>query len=345
MKRVLVLFLIFGLFFISCEKKVSGPKYKEGTKEYKFFEVMSKTVPYMAPDTTVELIKTDEFTVVNHDIMPLVFQAMRGDTASFINTGSKQIENHIDRIISQYGTTELLMADAKKHKVKTAKDELVEELAKIYTRYGGEEKFTEMVEKQGVKIEDVKKDVKKNLIIKKYFNDVIFSKIKIDEAKIEERYEKSKDNYNKEVATVRHILFLTKNKSDSAKIEVKATALKVLEKAKSGEDFEKLVKKYTEDPGSKENGGLYENFQRRHMVKPFEDVAFNASIGSISDLVETQYGYHIIKIIDRKDGLSYEDVKDDIKEQLKQVKERSMAPIVIDSLKQVYNYEELLIKK
>jgi parvulin-like peptidyl-prolyl isomerase len=81
------------------------------------------------------------------------------------------------------------------------------------------------------------------------------------------------------------------------------------------------------------------------MVKSFEDVAFNAPIGSISDLVETQYGFHIIKIIDRKDGLSYEDVKDDIEEQLKQVKEKSMAPIVIDSLKQAYNYEELLIKK
>ncbi|MEA3500568.1 MAG: peptidylprolyl isomerase [Candidatus Marinimicrobia bacterium] len=342
MKKALVLFLIFGLFFISCGKKVSGPKYKKGTEEYKFFEVMAKTTPYMAPDTTVELIKTNEFIVVNHDVMPLVFQTMRGDTASFVNRDSKQIVKFIDRIVSQYGTTELLLADAGKHNVKINKKELEDELSKIYSRYGGEEKFGAMVEKQGTTIDDVKKDLKKNLTIKKYFNDVIFSEIKINEAKIKERYEKSKDNYNKEVATVRHILFLTKNNSDSEKVEIKATALKVLEKARSGEDFETLVKKYSEDPGSKENGGLYENFQRGRMVKSFEDVAFSAPIGSISDLVETQYGYHIIKIVDRKDNLSYEEVKDEIEEQLKQVKERSMAPIVIDSLKQVYNYEKLL---
>lgn len=344
MKKVLVLLLIFSLFFISCGKKVSGPKYKEGTEEYEFFEVMAKIAPYMAPDTTVELIKTNEFILVNHDVMPLVLQTMRGDTANFVNRDSMQVIKFINRIVSQYGTTELLLAGADRENVNINNKELEDELSKIYSRYGGEEKFGTMVERQGITIDDVKQDLKKNLTIKKYFNDEIFSKIEITESKIKEKYENSKDKYNKEVATVRHILFLTKKKSDSEKTEVKNNALRVLEKAKSGEDFETLVKEYSEDPGSKENGGLYENFPKGRMVKSFEDVAFNAPIGSISDLVETQYGYHIIKIIDRKNGLSYEEVKAEIEKQLKQVKERSMTPIIIDSLKQVYNYEELLTK-
>ena len=341
MKKGLVLFLIFSLFFISCGKK----GYKEGTKEYQFFEVMAKKVPSMASDTTVKFITSNKFTVVNHDIMSIVFQAMRGDTASFVGRDSKQIESFINKIASQYGSTELLMTEAKKHNVKISNKEIVDELEKIYPRYGGKEGFIALIEKQEMTLDDVKKDLKKNLTIKKYFNDIIFSKIKIDESKIKGRYKNSKNNYNQPVATVKHILFLTNNKSDSEKVEIKTIALEVLKKAKAGEDFDKLVEKYTEDPGSKENGGLYENFQKGRMVKPFEDVAFNAPIGSISDLVETQYGYHIIKVIDRKDSLSYEDVKNDIEGQLKQVKERSMTPSVVDSLKKVYDYKELFLNK
>ncbi|MEA1986388.1 MAG: peptidylprolyl isomerase [Candidatus Marinimicrobia bacterium] len=342
MKKLLVSILMISLMIVGCGKKTSGPKYEEGSKEYHFFELLSEQVPSMAPDTTVELITTNDFVVVNHDVMPLIFQAMKGDTASFVSVNTEQIVSYINRVVSGHGNQQLLLAEADKHNVKVSKEEVEEELEKIFTRYGGEEKFTEMVELQDMTIENVKEDLEDNLLVNKYFKDEIFSKIKVDEAKVKERYELGKNNYDNEVATVRHILFLTNNKSDEEKVEVKALAEEVLAKAKDGEDFEKLVEKYTEDPGSKENGGLYEDFSKGRMVKPFEDVAFNAEIGSISDLVVTQYGYHIIKVIDRKDSLTFEDVKEEIKEQLKKVQERSVAPVAIDSLKELYEYKELL---
>jgi peptidyl-prolyl cis-trans isomerase D len=93
-----------------------------------------------------------------------------------------------------------------------------------------------------------------------------------------------------------HILFKTEGKDDAA---VKKTAEGVLKQVKSGGDFAKLAKQYSED-GSKDNGGDLDFFGRGRMVKEFDEFSFSAKPGQISDLVKTQFGYHIIKVTDRR---------------------------------------------
>ena len=92
-------------------------------------------------------------------------------------------------------------------------------------------------------------------------------------------------------ASVKHVLI--KNK-DSKFSDPKATAEEVLKKAKAGEDFDALMKEYNEDPGETESGYT---FGKGEMVKEFENAAFALKYNEISDIVETQYGYHIIKRI------------------------------------------------
>ncbi|HEY7188925.1 MAG TPA: peptidyl-prolyl cis-trans isomerase [Vicinamibacterales bacterium] len=94
-----------------------------------------------------------------------------------------------------------------------------------------------------------------------------------------------------------HILFETAGKDDA---EVKKRAEDVLKQAKGGADFAELAKKYSEDKGSKVNGGDLDYFGRGRMVKEFEDAAFSMMPGQISDLVKSQFGYHIIKVVDKK---------------------------------------------
>src|SRR5690606_26906300 len=100
-----------------------------------------------------------------------------------------------------------------------------------------------------------------------------------------------------------HILFLTKTEQgvdlpEAAVKEKRAAAEKVLERARKGEDFAALAKEFSEDPGSKDNGGE-DTFPRGHMVPEFEKTAFEQAPGKISALVTTGFGFHIIKTLEK----------------------------------------------
>jgi peptidyl-prolyl cis-trans isomerase D len=95
----------------------------------------------------------------------------------------------------------------------------------------------------------------------------------------------------------RHILFsLAANASEEEKKKVRAAAAEVLVKARAGEDFAKLAETHSQDKGTATKGGDLGFFERGRMVKPFEDAAFALSPGAISELVESQFGVHIIKV-------------------------------------------------
>jgi peptidyl-prolyl cis-trans isomerase D len=112
-----------------------------------------------------------------------------------------------------------------------------------------------------------------------------------------------------------HILLKTAGKKDE---EVKAKAEQVLKEVKAGGDFAALAKKYSEDEGSAKNGGDLDYFSKGKMVPEFDEVAFKLQPGEVSDLVKSQYGYHIIKVTDKKPAStrSLDEVRPQIVDQL-----------------------------
>ena len=125
----------------------------------------------------------------------------------------------------------------------------------------------------------------------------------------------------------RHILIKTSAEdSEDVLAEKRNMALQVLELAKSGEDFAELAKQYSEGPTGPRGGDLGA-FTRGRMVKPFEDAAFSLNEGEISDIVETQFGFHIIKLekIEPANTKPLEEVKDEIAAQLQAQKSRELA--------------------
>jgi peptidyl-prolyl cis-trans isomerase D len=114
---------------------------------------------------------------------------------------------------------------------------------------------------------------------------------------------------------VEHILFMTVGKTDAEVEEIKKKAEEVLKQVKKGGKFEDLAKKYSEDPGSKDKGGDLSWITQGQTVPEFERTAFSLSPGQVSDLVKTQYGFHIIKVLEKETAHTkpFEEVKDSLR--------------------------------
>ncbi|MBU2498212.1 MAG: SurA N-terminal domain-containing protein [Proteobacteria bacterium] len=129
------------------------------------------------------------------------------------------------------------------------------------------------------------------------------NKVAVTEQEIKEFYEYNLETFKvKKQVRARHILFkLDKDAAEEEVEKVKEKAMAVLEKAKKGEDFTGLAKKYSEGPTGKDGGDLG-FFSQGQMVKPFEDAAFKMKKGEISDLVKSDFGFHIIKLEEIKEA-------------------------------------------
>ncbi|HHU64159.1 MAG TPA: hypothetical protein GXZ32_08180 [Clostridiales bacterium] len=225
------------------------------------------------------------------------------------------------RILKQQLEKENIVADEEdKQKSK--------ELIENDKEYLGEDAFKEMLETQNLTEEEYEKYVLEALLIEKmvekYTKDV-----KVTDQEIKDYYEKNKDTLfkEKERVKVRHILIgideqmydLPEEEKKAEYEKIKPRAEEVLAKAKVGEDFAQLAKEYSDDPGSRELGGELEPFDEDgNFIQAFKDAAFALKVGEISDLVKTDFGYHIIKLEEKTPEriAPFEEVKEKISESL-----------------------------
>jgi peptidyl-prolyl cis-trans isomerase D len=160
----------------------------------------------------------------------------------------------------------------------------------------------------------------------------IAAQIDTPEALLRAEYDKQKDRFRTpDRVRVRHILIMTQGKPEAEKANLKKKAEDILKQVKGGADFAELAKKNSEDPLSAVKGGDMDWFGRGRMVPNFENAAFALKPGQISDLVTTEYGYHVIQSQEKEDAKlkPFDEVKGQIIAELKgtQVRERTQKAI------------------
>lgn len=174
-------------------------------------------------------------------------------------------------------------------------------------------------------------------------------KIKIGDDDAKKFYEEYPARFEKpEMIRASHVLISTKDPATSSDLpeDQKKAKLKLAEdvrkKALAGEDFAKLAKDYSDDPGSKENGGEY-TFPRGQMVPEFEAAAFALGTNQVSEVVTTQFGYHIIKLSEKTPAkkITLAEVMDDLKEGLKAQEIQKQLPDYLKQLMKDSNVEIL----
>jgi peptidyl-prolyl cis-trans isomerase C len=159
------------------------------------------------------------------------------------------------------------------------------------------------------------------MAIKKMIEQEVTSKITITPEKSKSFYEKNPELFKTpEMVKASHILVtVPENASDEQKAQAKTKIEEVQKRLQKGEDFAALAKEVSDCP-SKEKGGDLDFFERGQMVGPFEEAAFALKPGETSGIVQTQFGFHLIKVTDRKEPSTtpYEEIKGKIEQHLKQ---------------------------
>ncbi len=137
-----------------------------------------------------------------------------------------------------------------------------------------------------------------------------------------------------------HILIDFKNEGGEIDtITAKSKVDSILALARNGEDFAKLASEFSEDPGSKERGGDLGFFERRQMVKEFDEAAFNLDTNQVSDVVKTNFGYHIIKLTAKKPYPDYASERDNLKKMFERQSYQVKRKAFIDNIRSKYNYK------
>ena len=194
-------------------------------------------------------------------------------------------------------------------------------------------------------------EINNRILMKALIDEKVNKNIMVTDKEVEEYYKNNQDEFNvPEKVKVSHILIKVDPKAtEKVKEEKKAKAEEILAKAKAGEDFSELVKQYSEDKKTSKRGGVVGFFARGAKEPEFEEAAFKLKKDEISTIILTKKGYHIIKLLDKKEARekSLEDATNSIKNKLKQEKRTEGYEKLLNDLKaktQVIIYEDVLTK-
>ncbi len=259
-------------------------------------KVVNKTVAVV----NNEIITLEDF---NKKAGPMLEQYRRLYKGTDIEEKIKEMKKEmLDQMVEE----KILRQEAKKQNIIVTKQDIqkgVDEVKKRFSPENNYKEYKEELKRQGYTEKGFENDIKEQLMVMQLIDKEIKGKATLpNEAEVKKYYDEHKKELKQdEQVRARHILIRVDEKAD---LKTQSAALKKIQevqaKVKKGEDFATLAKEYSEDPGSKENGGDLGFFSKDTMVPEFSKVAFALKTGKVSDVVKTSFGYHLIKVEEAK---------------------------------------------
>lgn len=222
--------------------------------------------------------------------------------------------------------------ELKKENISILQEDIDREMDVIAEHYGGLSNFEQMLTIYGQSLDTVKENIEKNLQIKK----LLEPQITITDEELLNYFEENKESFNvEEQVNASHIL-----------VDSEEKAKEVESKIAAGGEFTELAKEYSTDTSNKDNGGNLGFFGRGEMVPEFENIAFELEIGKISEPVKSDFGFHIIKVNERKEAKEavFEENKDQVKNTLMEQKLPEAYNSWYEKKSTEYKIENLLYK-
>ncbi|MFC2172689.1 peptidylprolyl isomerase [Acidobacteriota bacterium] len=239
----------------------------------------------------------------------------------------------IENLIHQ----QLLLQEADREKYTPGKEAIDAQIAEIVKTYPTPEAFQEQLSTAGVTDEQLRGEIVENLKIKYLLDQQMATVKEVSDQDVSQYYKDHPDQFKMdESVQASHILLtVTPDATEEAKAEKRMQAAALKGKLEKGADFAELAKENSDCP-SKAQGGSLGLFTRGQMVKPFEDAAFALEVGDTSDIVETRFGFHIIKVTDKNEAgtIELEEVKDKVASLLKRQNEQKAIEAYLNKLRE-----------
>lgn len=223
-------------------------------------------------------------------------------------------EEALDQLI----TRNLIIQEAERQDIAVTEEELDSEVQAIVDEsfQGNEEELLTVLDYYGISMESFRDDARLNLLVRK----IAMTQVEDSEEEARQFFDEHRYLFDEaDEVEARHIL-----------LETEAEAIAVLEQLNEGGDFAELAAEYSLDSSNKDQAGYLGFFGRGMMVPAFEEAAFSMEIGEISEPIETDFGFHIIEVLDRQEGSEavYEDVRELVSEAMIEEK----IPVIINDL-------------
>jgi foldase protein PrsA len=247
----------------------------------------------------------------------------------FPQAGSRDLQTLKDQIVNVLVQREQFEQKAEDLEVNVTEKQVDARLVQIQKQYfgGDRKKYQAQLKAQGLSDRQVRNDIRAQVVSEKIFAQVT-KDVKVTDAQVGEYYEKNKAQYSQpESRDVRHILVKTKAKADD-----------LYRQLRGGADFAGLAKRFSEDTGSKANGGKL-TISKGQTVAPFDKQAFALKKNEISRPVKTEFGFHIIEPLSevkKAKVTPLKDVRESISQQLAQTKKNEAMTKWVEELKQDY---------
>lgn len=289
----------------------------------KFLFVLWAAISLLGLFGSSEAIVDRIVAVVNQEVI-MLSEVEKGMEAS----GEEiQVEDRLEKrervkeahrkVLDQLIDEKLIDLEAKKSGIKVASKELEAAVEDIKRRNGvTQEEMETLLEKEGLTFEAFKKQIEKKLLRVKVVQWAVKVDTTAEEKDLKEFYQNNTDRYRgMESYRPAHILFRVSKEATPDEVrEIRKKCVKALEKIKTGEDFGETALLYSEDASAKDQGDLG-FFKRGELLPVFEREALRLKVGEVSGIVRTDFGFHIIKLLDRKGGASlpFEDAKEKVR--------------------------------
>jgi peptidyl-prolyl cis-trans isomerase C len=308
--RRVILLLAIATAFAGCSRDSSGPKAEDATSAPPRTE-SSAPPPAALPTSTaaqpvppelppvVARVNGEDISKTEFENAVRTIEVEKGGPVP-VSERDRVFRGLLDRLIGY----KLLLQESRTRSVTVTDAEVEVRFGEVRKQFPSDEAFKKMLEGRRMTIQQIRSELRNEMVVNRLLEAEVVPKASVADEEVKAFYERNPKQFHiADRVRASHVLIaVPAGANAAAKAEALSQAAAVLKQARGGGDFAALAREHSQDPGSASSGGDLGYFQSDQMVGPFSDAAFKLTKGGLSDVVETEFGYHIIKVTDRQPG-------------------------------------------